>query len=314
MANPTLDMVHIETLMQNFSVALMQDPSTYIYSQVFGNIPVVKESDKYVIMNQDYFANDEAEIRAPGAETAGGNFKFDTDRYQVDEYGYHSFVTNRSINNSDKPIDLFKGATRKVESSIRRKLEKLFITTFMDPANASWEIKLVGGKDFIKFSDQASDPIDTIQGIKKDVFASSFGLPINTMVITNDIFLSLSTNAKLRELIKYTITPGVGAFSEVALATIFGVKKVLVAQAVESKGNYFVENTILLAYVPDSFGLECPASGATFSLIGNGSNDFGMKLIIIEDVHKDGFKVEATTMVDMKVISPVLGVLLTGVI
>lgn len=319
MANPTLDIVHIEQLMQDFSVAIMQDDTAFVYSQVFPNVPVSKESDKFEVMDRSYFMRDKAEVRTPGTESAGGHFKIKTDRYQVDEYSYHSFVTNRSIQNQDSPIDLFKGAVMKVKNAIKRKLEDLFKENFMTPGK--WTINLKGNTDFTYFDDAGSDPIKVIQEIKAQIHAVT-GFKINTMVMTSDVFFKMPMNPTLRELLKYTQVANVGAFSPQALGNILGIEKVIIAEAIEATSeegqndiiSYVTANRILLAYVPPTVGLDVPASGVTFSHTKYAGNDFGFRIKILEDQHKDGFKVEGGMMCDMKLISPILGALLTDVI
>ena len=47
MPNPTSGDVHVNRPLTNISIAYMQDPKGFVADQIFPNIPVLKQSDRY---------------------------------------------------------------------------------------------------------------------------------------------------------------------------------------------------------------------------------------------------------------------------
>ena len=93
---PTRQQVHIDRALTNISVAYMQDASNFIADKVFPIIPVQKQSDLYFIYRREDFLRDEAQERAVGTESAGGNYNIDkSEPYFCRVYAFHKDVNEQ---------------------------------------------------------------------------------------------------------------------------------------------------------------------------------------------------------------------------
>ena len=68
MPQPNSSNVHVDAVLTNISIAYMQDQSNFIASQVFPEVPVDKQSDKFFVFDKNSWFRDEAQKRAPGTE------------------------------------------------------------------------------------------------------------------------------------------------------------------------------------------------------------------------------------------------------
>ena len=80
MSNPTLSAVHVNTPLTNLSVAYMQAADLFVAHKVFPIVPVSKQSDLYYTYDKDDFRRSDAQVRAPGAESAGSGYRLDSTR------------------------------------------------------------------------------------------------------------------------------------------------------------------------------------------------------------------------------------------
>ncbi|MES0340719.1 MAG: hypothetical protein ABUK08_00225, partial [Candidatus Humimicrobiaceae bacterium] len=87
---PTAGDVHVNTPLTMISIAYLQNAMHFVADQVFPNIPVTKQSDRYYTYDRGEFNRDEMEKRAPGTESAGGSYTLDnTPTYYADVYAFH---------------------------------------------------------------------------------------------------------------------------------------------------------------------------------------------------------------------------------
>ena len=72
MAEPTLGSVHVNRPLTNISQAYIQDSADFVADKIFPVVPVQKQSDRYFVYTKGDWFRDEAQIRAPATESAGG--------------------------------------------------------------------------------------------------------------------------------------------------------------------------------------------------------------------------------------------------
>ena len=77
MTTPTNSAVHVDAALTNISVAFLQNANNFVAGRVFPNVAVSKQSDRYFVFDRGDFNRDEAEVRAPGTESAGGGYNLD---------------------------------------------------------------------------------------------------------------------------------------------------------------------------------------------------------------------------------------------
>ena len=64
----------------------MQEAGNFVADQVFPNIPVSMQSDRYYTYDRGYFNRDEMQERAPGTESAGSGYEVDNTPGDVREH------------------------------------------------------------------------------------------------------------------------------------------------------------------------------------------------------------------------------------
>ena len=74
---PTASDVHVNAALSNISIAYMQEASGFVADKVFPIVPVQRQGDRYFVYNRGDLLRSEAQLRAPGTESAGGGFRLD---------------------------------------------------------------------------------------------------------------------------------------------------------------------------------------------------------------------------------------------
>ena len=112
MPNPSAGDVHVNTPLTNISIAFMQNPAYFVADQVFPNIPVQKQSDRYFVYSRADFNRDTMRKRAPGTESAGGGWRIDSSpSYFADIWALHKDIDDAIRSNADSPLDMDRDST-----------------------------------------------------------------------------------------------------------------------------------------------------------------------------------------------------------
>ncbi len=105
MTQPTNSAVHVDAALTNISVAFLQNANHFAAGRVFPNVPVSKQSDRYFVFDRGDFNRDEAEVRAPGTESAGGGYELDnTPTYFANVYAFHHDVPDQFARTLTPPL------------------------------------------------------------------------------------------------------------------------------------------------------------------------------------------------------------------
>jgi hypothetical protein len=332
MTTPTNSAVHVDAALTNISVAFLQNANNFVAGRVFPNVPVSKQSDRYFVFDRGDFNRDEAELRAPGTESAGGGYRLDnTPTYFANVFAHHHDVPDQVLANADAAVDPERAAADFVTHKMLIRREKDFVAKFM--TSGVWSNTVTGvassaGTDeVIKWSDTTSgDPIGDIDEAKAEVLESTGFLP-NKLVIGYKVFDALKRHPDIIDLVKYS--GGVGPnnpalVSEQALASVFGVESVMVARAIENTAaegltnahSFIAGGKALLAYAPPAPSLMAPSAGYTFSWTGfmGQTNAFGFATKRFRMEHLESTRVEGQMAYDQKVVSSDLGYLFDAII
>ena len=136
MPNPTASDVHVNAALTNISVAFMQEEGSFVADRVFPIIPVPKQSDRYFVYNKGDFFRSEAQLRAPGAPSAGTGFSIDnTPSYFADVYAIHKDIDDQIRANSDAAINPDRDATLFVTQQLLLRRELTWAATFFGAAS-----------------------------------------------------------------------------------------------------------------------------------------------------------------------------------
>jgi len=320
---PTRGDVHVNAPLTNISVAFIQDERNFIADKVFPTVPVQKQSDRYFVYGREDFFRDEAEERAPGTESAGGDYSIDnTPTYYCREYGFHKDIDDGERTNSDNPLKPDEDATIFVTQKMLIRRERSWAANYF--TTGKWGANLNGGAsggggDFVYWDDyDHSDPITDIE-TRKDTIALT-GFKPNTLVLGAQVFTKLKSHPKILDRVKYTQR---GVITEEILAALFGIDRVLVPYAVvnvaakNKTGSYqFIHGKhALLVYAAPNPGIKVPSGGYTFAWTGMyGAGAYGNRIrqFRMENLRSD--RVEGEIAFDCKQIAADLGVFFNGAI
>lgn len=322
MTLPTPGDVHVNTPLSNISIAFMQAASTFVADQVFPNIPVTKQSDRYYTYDRGYFNRDEMAVRAPGTESKGGEYSVDnTPTYFSPVYAFHHDIPDQRRSNADSVIQVDREATELCTMKALIKREKSWMTKYF--ANSIWTTTVTGvaaapgAGQFLQWNDPLSKPIDDIRLGKSAVQELTSFRP-NTLVVSQKVFDKLIDNPEIIDRIKYGQSgqgrPAIA--NEEALAAILGLDRVLIAGAVENTAaegaanvhSFLAGKHALLVYAAPNPGLMTPSGGYTFSWTGYlGASAEGSRISKFRMEHLKSDRVEIEMAFDQKLVSADLG-------
>jgi len=310
---PTPGDVHVNTPLTNISIAYLQNAANFVADQVFPNIPVTKQSDRYYTYERGEFNRDEMKKRAPGTESAGGSYTIDnTPTYFADVYAFHKDIPDQVRANSDAVLAPDREATEYVthKALIKREITwatKYFATSIWttDQTTANWGT-----------AGTATDPIVDIRTGKRTVLQST-GYEPNTLVLGKAVYDTLADNADVIERVNAGQTPGNAAMGTLlAMMSLFEIERIFVMKAIKNTGDegaaashsFIGAANALLCYSAPSPGLMTPSAGYTFSWtgwMGAGAQGNRIKRFRMEKLESD--RVEIQTAFDQKLISADLG-------
>ena len=284
MPNPNINTVHVDRPLTNMSVAYIQSEMAFIASRVFPTVPVDKKSDRYFVYNKEDWFRDDAQLRAPNTESAGGGYDIDnTPTYNCLVYAYHKDIDEQEDANADIPLNMERDATRFVTRKLLLRQEIQWVSDFF--TTGKWTGSSTGtdlsiGAGFAAtWDDPNSTPIEDVQAQALAILTGT-GFDPNTLVLGFGVYQKLIRHPDIIDLIKYGAGPGNPAIAnEAALAKIFSVERVLVSKSVKNTaqktpgtpaftGALTAGKNALLCYVNPSPGIMEPSSGYIFQWRG----------------------------------------------
>lgn len=282
MPNPTAGQVHVDVLLTDISVAFVQSSTKFVADRVFPRVPVQRQSDKYAIYSQSDFLRDEVDKRAPGAAPVRLGYRTSSTTYNADEWAAEHTIDDQVRANASAPYMPEEDAVRFLTQKMMIKREAQFITNFFSTGNlwtgSSDAQDLIGGTDFTRWSNAASQPIEDIHRQQARI-ESKTGLLPNKLVLNRQGWFDLKNHPDIVDRVKYTSRDAV---STDIVARLMGLDDILVAAAVQNTANenatgsfsYMAPDNALLVYTTPSPGLMTPTGGYTFAWTGLiGSNE-----------------------------------------
>lgn len=310
---PTSSQVHVNTALTNVSTAYVQDADAFIAARVFPIVRVTKKSDDYFIYNKNDYFRDEAQDRADGAESAGGDYDLDTGTYSCKTKAFHKDISEKERENSDPALDPDTDAAEYVTNKVLIKRERVWMTNYF--TTGKWGTDVVGTTDFTKWSDYASsDPITDIKTGKKTILQNT-GYKPNKLVLSYEVFEVLQDHPLIVDRYKHTTAESI---TEDMMARVFGVDEVVVSEGVyaanEEGGTedmqFIAGKNALLVYSNPAPALKKPSGGYIFSFVGEGGRgEFGNR-ILNYDLRGSGRlvdRVEAEIDFDAKLVGSDMG-------
>lgn len=325
---PGYNQIHIDRALTNISVAYMQDASVFVADKIFPIVPVQKQSDLYFVYRKEDFFRDEAQERAAGSESAGGDYEIDQSLpYFCRVWAYHKDVDARERANADDPINPDRDATEFVSHKLLIKREILWCSNFFK--EGIWGTDVTGtasgavkGTSVVHWDNPASTPIQDIRYLRTAMIKET-GLAPNVLTLAPAVYDALLDHPDIIDRIKYTQK---GITSDALLAELFQVDRVVVPYAIQNTAakdkdgvmKFIVpEKSALLVHAAKAPGIKKPSAGYIFSWKGlKGSGAFGNTVVRIPMpwLGMDTERIEAEMAFDMQVVSKDLGIYLKDVI
>jgi len=328
---PTRANTHIDRALTNISVQYFNDPANFVADLVFPRVPVQMQSDRYFqYLREDWF-RDDARKRAPGSESAGGEYDVDnTPSYFCERYAFHKDITEEERVNSDPPLQPDLDATMFVVDKIRLNKENNWARQFFVPG--VWQQNLAGGattsagttvtywNDYVN-----SDPLKDIQTMSTNMSELTGKRP-NTLVLGRRVYDALLLHPDIMDRIKFTQT---GILTKALLGAFFDVERILVAEAIQNiaekrvssespaahesaalKMRFMLGNNVLLCYSTPTPGLRIATAGYIFTWVGlMGANALGGRInripIPLRGIGTE--RIECELAYDMKVVAKDMG-------
>tara|TARA_A100001391_G_scaffold197121_1_gene176737 strand:- start:687 stop:1679 length:993 start_codon:yes stop_codon:yes gene_type:complete len=322
MGNPVSSAVHVNTPLTNVSVAYMQKADLFIAHKVFPQVPVSKQSDIYYTYDKDDFRRSEAQLRAPGTESAGGGYRLDsTNTYFAAVNAIHQDIGDQVRANADAVLNMDKDATEYVTQQLMLKREKDWVSSFFQLGTWTGGIRpstsgtgdLDGaGADFTQWNSTGATPVFDITRQKNEILKGTGYMP-NTLVLHPNVYNALINSDDIVDRVKYTQR---GVLGPDLLGAVLGIDRVFVAYAGENTANegataanaFIGSNEIaLLCYSAPAPSLMHASAGYTFTWSGYTGAQDGMRIsrFRMENLRAD--RVEGELAYDQKLISASLG-------
>lgn len=271
--------LHVDRYLTNFSINYVQASSAFIAQRAASVVPVLKQTDTYVVYDRGYFWRDESQPRPLGGRPVQVGYAVEDGNYSAVEYALEHVIDDRQRANVDDPIRLDENATNLLTQKQMIKQDRVWAQRFFLPGVWSHNFEGVASSpdeeedQFLTFNDADSDPIGTIDWAK-DLVHSRTGFMPNTLVLGAKVKRKLRTHPDIADRIKYTQT-GIG--DEGILAALFEVQNVMTARSIynaaaegaENDFNYIANQTgMWLGYIDPNPALDSPTAIVNFAWTG----------------------------------------------
>lgn len=278
---PSPSDVHVDQVLTNFSIAYLQSTDEFVAGKVFPTITVNKQSDKYAKFKKGFAMKDAMQKRAPGTESSGGGWEYETDTYFCDVYAHHKDIDNQTKANADSWASLDKATSEYLTRIKLIRREKDFVNKYFK--TGVWTLDLDGvtsGEDNTttvrKWSDPTSTPIEDVRKLRRRAHLASTVRP-NTMTLGRAVYDTLVDHPDILSRIKTTSADKPAQVNRMILAALFEVDEILIMDAIEDTAEegqtasfaYIGGDHCLLSYRPPTPTLMSMMSGATIEWKGD---------------------------------------------
>ena len=309
---PDVGDVHVDRMLTNISLGVMNKPTNYVGLQVFPSLTVNRQTDIVPKYDEGDWLRDEAQERAPATESEGSGYTVDTSNfYRCKNYAFHTNIPTERRRNADMPFNVDRDATRFVTDKILMKSEVLFASNFFKTgvwttSDASKDWTVVGNM-----------PFNDIEELKITISGLIAEEP-EDLVLGREVYGALKQHALVLDRMKYV---RLAIVTRELIMSMFEIQKLHIGKAIRNtakRGKTVTKSRILgkhalLLYVPSAPSLFTPAAGYTFfwDAFGDGRPSYVRRIYM---PLKKAERIEADIFYDMKLTSADAGGILTGVV
>jgi len=308
MPEPTLNDIHVDSALTDFSLSYFQDASNYIATSVFPSVNVATRSAKYFTYPKAELLRTDAKKRAPGTEAAVRSYKLSNDTYNCEVHAVAIDVSDQEKANADPALDPEADAARVTTQDIMIARDKAW-------TQAAFTTGIWGTETTATWNTSTGDVIGDIQtGIV--AMMKGTGYRPNTLVLGAEAWYSgLWTST---EVINRLPTNAPRIVTEGFIQDLFGFDKVYILGGVERTADegatgaptFIHEDHALLAYVNPGAGLRDVTAGKTFNWSGLTGGGGGIRTKRYEIPERSATRVETDTAFDFKICATDLGYLI----
>jgi hypothetical protein len=246
----------------------------YVGPNLFPQVTVQKQSDKYGIFDRENFKLEAHDVRAPGdiANEIPG-LRFSTDTYYCNEHALQIAITDEERTNVDAPLQPDIDGTTLVTDRIMLGREKKMHDLATTIGNyASGMSANYASSSTSQWNDYVnSNPIQDFRTACRAVNANIFMDP-NLAIIPYQVMSFLEDHPDFIERIKYSER---GVITEEIIATVINISNIKVPSVgfssagtgvpvTTSSVGYMWGKDVIIAYVPPSAGLRQISFGYEF--------------------------------------------------
>jgi len=311
MSQPTPQDVHVDFALTDFSIAYIQDDTNFVARRAIKSKPVQHMTNKYFIFNKNDWNRDDAmKPRAPGEPAPRSGFTLSTGSYDCTAWWTEVPLSDMVVKNADPSLPLDQAATRLVTQRSLIRQDSLFASKFF--ATGIWGTDVVGGTDFTKWSDYASDPEKNIDDGQVAV-AQNTGRTPNTLIVSLAVHKALKRNPVIKDKYKYTSSESI---TEEMIARALELDNYIVGKASYATNNeggaaayaFLLGKNALLAYLDQAPTIMEPCAAAIFDWTElTAVNSAGVAIDQYYDVKVKDDVIRGQFAFDMKVTGSDLG-------
>jgi hypothetical protein len=265
---PGLGDVHVDQLLTDMSIAVMNESTDFVFAEVFPRLNVGKQTN--IIPKYDDFAwlSDEAQIRVPATESEGSGWTVDnTNKYLCENFAFHKDVPVEISANADAPYDDDEAAVEFTVSKIMLKQEIQFVADFMGTTIWGTDVDLnAGGKK--PWNDKESLLAQDIEDGKSEVSGKIVRDPMK-LVTNRKVWGAIKQHPDIFDRMR-TTADKIPTLQQAA--NLLELDTILISRAIRAtnqEGQTLAKervmgDTALLLYVTSRPSLLRPSAGYTF--------------------------------------------------
>ena len=260
--------IHHDSLLSNIAVsAFSKGVDGLVGNDLFPQVTVSKQSDRYAVIEKDAFLRIPETRRAPKTIANRVNFNVSSDRYFADNYALAGDNALEDLANADIAFQLRQNTVNLVMSGMLRDQERRVLNFVTSATNMGSGTILSGSDRWNNFVN--SDPLGDVNTAHAFIRGQT-GLIANTMVMDWDSIQTIRRHPDLLDMYKYVSG---GQLDNSQLASVFNVDRILVSRAVKENAleggttsmTAMWGTSVLLAHIESPNGLETQTLGLRFT-------------------------------------------------
>lgn len=255
--------VVVDPVLSNVSKAYSNE--MYVATTILPVFKVAKQSGKYYIYDKAKFRRNSTK-RAAGAKANEVEYGLTTASFEAEDHALKEKTPWEIIKQADSALAPESDAAENVTEQLMIDAEVALATTMAATATITQNTTLSGTSQWSDYTN--SDPITDVKTARQTV-QKAIGRKPNTMIMSQEVFDTLSEHPDVIEKIKYS---ALGVATEELLARLFKVEKVIVAAAIyetategaTSSMGYIWGKHCWVGYIAPSARLRSITIGFTF--------------------------------------------------